>query len=321
LSSIKALDVHAHFLPAPYIAALHLAGVTAVDNGLPIPHWDVGQAIEAMDRGDIGCAMLSISSPFVHFVDQGQTVSLCMAINDAAAEVVAAHSERFGAMMILPLPDIAASLAELERAFDTLGLEGVCIPSNARGLYPGDAKMFPLLSELDRRKATVFVHPTTPCCFDAFNLSLPAPFIEFPFETTRAVASLLFGGALSMFPNIRYIVPHAGGTIPFLESRISGAGASRYVEAPRDREETRRMLAALYYDTVTAAQIQFDALRALAPISNIVFGSDYPWNPSAPSSMTAAFRQLDLNENDQTMILQGNAMKLFPGLHSRCFGK
>jgi 6-methylsalicylate decarboxylase len=321
LSTIKSLDVHAHFLPAPYLEALRSAGVTTVDNGLPIPHWDADQAIEAMNEGDIGCAMLSVSSPFLHFVEQAQTPALCRTINDSAAEIVANHPARFGAMMILPLPDIDASLTELERAYDTVGLEGVCIPSNARGLYPGDATMFPILAELDRRKASVFIHPTMPCCFEVFNLSLPAPFIEFPFETTRAVASLLFGGALSRYPDIRFILPHAGGTIPFLENRICGVGASPYVETRRDREQTRRMLAALYYDTVTAAQVQFDALRALVPISNIVFGSDYPWNPSPPVSMTAAFRQLQMNERDQSMILQGNAAKLFPDLHKRCFGQ
>jgi hypothetical protein len=89
LSRIKAIDVHAHFLPAPYIAALQSAGVTTVDNGLPIPHWDADRAIEAMNEADIGCAMLSVSSPFVHFVNQAQAPELCRAINNAAAEIVA----------------------------------------------------------------------------------------------------------------------------------------------------------------------------------------------------------------------------------------
>jgi hypothetical protein len=111
LSSVKAFDVHAHFLPAPYRAALQSAGVTTVDNGLSIPHWDADQAMKAMDKGDIGCAMLSVSSPFVHFVEQPQTVSLCRTTNDSAAEIVAEHPARFGAMMILPLPDIDASLS------------------------------------------------------------------------------------------------------------------------------------------------------------------------------------------------------------------
>ena len=319
----KALDVHAHFLPTPYLEALGSAGVTTVDNGIPVPGWEVGQAIEVMDQAGIGCGMLSVSSPFLHFLDQAETPALCRTINDSAAEIVTQNPTRFGAMMILPLPDIDASMPEIERAYDTLKLEGVCIPTNARGIYPGDAKMFPILEALDGRKASVLIHPTMPQCFDAFNLSLPAPFIEFPFETTRAVASLLFGGALTRYPNIRFILSHAGGTIPYLAARISAIGASPYAGmARRHPEETQRMLAALYYDTALSAnQTQFDALRMLAPASNILFGSDYPWNPG-PSvvMMSAAFRQLRMSEQDRTLILQGNSVNLFPGLHGRCFG-
>jgi 6-methylsalicylate decarboxylase len=155
MSHDEALDVHAHFLPTPYLEALRSAGVTTVDNGIPVPGWEVGQAIEVMDQAGIGCGMLSVSSPFLHFLDQAETPALCRTINDSAAEIVTQNPIRFGAIMILPLPDVDASVAEIERAYDTLKLEGVCIPTNARGIYPGDAKMFPVLEELDRRKASV----------------------------------------------------------------------------------------------------------------------------------------------------------------------
>jgi predicted TIM-barrel fold metal-dependent hydrolase len=138
-----------------------------------------------------------------------------------------------------------------------------------------------------------------------------------------AVASLLFGGALTRYPNIRFILPHAGGTIPYLAARISAIGASPYAgKARRAAEETQRMLAALYYDTALSAnQTQFDALHALVPMSNILFGSDYPWNPGASVvGMSAAFRQFHMSDQDRTLILQGNSAKLFPGLHGRCFG-
>jgi 6-methylsalicylate decarboxylase len=323
MDSERAFDVHAHFLPRPYREALRSAGVATVDNGIPVPEWNVDEALEVMDQAGIDCGMLSVSSPFLHFLDQAETPALCREINDAAVEIVRRNPTRFGAMMILPLPDVAASMAEIERAYDILGLEGVCIPTNARGLYPGDTKMAPVLAELDRRKASVLIHPTTPRCFEAFNLSLPAPFIEFPFETTRAAASLLFAGALTRYPNIRFILPHAGGTIPYLASRISAIAASPYAgEARREAAETLRMLSALYYDTALSAnQTQFDALRALVPASNILFGSDYPWNPGAGVvGMSAAFLQLRMSEQDRSLILQGNSATLFPTLHGRCFG-
>jgi 6-methylsalicylate decarboxylase len=143
------------------------------------------------------------------------------------------------------------------------------------------------------------------------------------FRGGAAPSWLLFGGALTRYPNIRFILPHAGGTIPYLAARISAIGASPCAgKGRRDLEETQRMLAALYYDTALSAnQTQFDALRTLAPTSNILFGSDYPWNPG-PSvvMMSTAFRQLRMSEQDRTLILRGNSVNLFPGLHGRCFG-
>ena len=133
--------------------------------------------------------MLSVSSPHVSFADPARAPAPSRAINDEAAAIRARHPGRFGAYAILPLPDMAASLAELDRALGELKLDGVALPTHAEGAYLGDVRLSPLMEALDARGATVFIHPTSPCCFEAFGLELPAPMIEFPFETTRTHAA------------------------------------------------------------------------------------------------------------------------------------
>src|SRR5262249_28385374 len=156
----------------------------------------------------------------VSFIDRAGAIGLCRSINDAAAEIRQRYPSRFGAYAILPLPDSAASLTELERSLDQLGLDGVALPTHVEGRYLGDAQWAPLLQALNARQVTVFIHPTSPCCFEAFGLGLPAPMIEFPFDTTRTVASLIYSGTLARCPDINFILPHAGGTLPFLAPRI-----------------------------------------------------------------------------------------------------
>ncbi len=323
MSKPQTIDVHAHFLPPVYQAALQDAGVKSLDGGMPIPEWSAERALAIMDEVGIAGAVLSVSSPHVSFVDATRAARLCRSINDYAAEVRHRYPDRFGAYAILPLPDVAASIAELDRALDVLELDGVALPTHADGQYLGDPRLAPLLQALDDHQATVFVHPTSPCCFEAFGLELPAPMIEFPFDTTRSAVSLLYSGALTRHPGINFILPHAGGTLPFLASRIVLVGSipvmgTRAV-APADAMQA---LAGFYYDTalsVTPAQIA--ALRALAPVSQLLYGTDFPFaNEPRVRMAEDAFASLVFTAEEQEMVRQGNAARLFAAFAARCCG-
>jgi len=315
------IDVHAHFLPPVYLDALRDAGLKTVDGGIPPPAWSAEQALALMDEIGVAGALLSISSPHVSFLDPARAVTLCRAINDEAAELKRAHPRRFGAFAILPLPDMDASLAELRRGLDELGLDGVALPTHSEGHYLGDPRLAPLLAELDARAAAVFVHPTSPRCFAEFGLELPAPMIEFPFDTTRAAVSLLFSGALARHPRIAFILSHAGGTLPFLAMRIAGVGSlpalgARALPPPAAFEAFSR----LHYDTALSVMPQqIAALRALAPITQILYGTDFPFAPADRVRLTeAAFTALPFTEEEQAMVRHGNAARLFPRFAERC---
>jgi len=204
-------------------------------------------------------------------------------------------------------------------ALDELDLDGVALPTHAAGRYLGDAQLAPLLEYLDDRSAAVFVHPTSPCCFEAFGLALPAPMIEFPFDTTRAVASLLFSGALARHPGIEFILPHAGGTLPLLAPRIAAIGSTpvlgdRAVPLP----DAMQAFARLHYDTaLSATPQQIAALRSLAPISQVVYGTDYPFAPEPLVRLADGVIATLFDANEQEQIRCGNAARLFDDLARR----
>ena len=264
---VPTIDVHAHFLPPVYREALRSAGLTLLDGGMPIPDWSAEAAISLMDEIGVAGAMLSVSSPFAVTVAGDGADRLCRSVNEYAAELKARHPKRFGALAMLPVPFMDQSLAELTRALDKLGLDGVALPTNAAGLYLGSEQMAPLLDALDERGATVFVHPTSPCCFEAFGLRLPAPMIEFPFATTRAIVSLLYSKALERRKRIKFIFTHGGGTAPFLASRVLRIGGTplvgdRAVPVP----EAASWLARWHYDLASVNTAgQFTALREMVP--------------------------------------------------------
>jgi 6-methylsalicylate decarboxylase len=322
MSKPTTIDVHAHFLPPVYQDALRDAGLKTLDGGIPTPTWSPERALAIMDEVGVTGAVLSVSSPHLNFVNQSRAIVLARSINDYAAEIKRCHPDRFGAYAILPLPDIAASLAELNHALDQLELDGVALPTHIEGRYLGDAHLAPLLAALDARQATVFVHPTSPPCFEAFGLELPAPMIEFPFDTTRTALSLLYSGALARHPGINFILPHGGGTLPFLAPRIAAVGSLTPVLGDRAIKPADAMqaLARFYYDTaLSVTPQQIAALRALASISRVLYGTDFPFaNEDRLRGADAAFDALTLTAEEQTMVRHRNAIPLFEAFAARC---
>ena len=162
--------------------------------------WSEAAALEMMDRQGIETAMVSLSSPSAHFLPLAERPGLVREINEAGAALMRAHPTRFGFFATLPLPDVAAALTEIAYVFDTLGVDGVILETNVDGHYLGTDLFAPVFAELNRRGATVFLHPTSPACFAAVALGRPAPLLEFPLDTTRAVTDLIYIRTLQTCP-------------------------------------------------------------------------------------------------------------------------
>lgn len=315
------IDVHAHFLPEVYARALAQAGMRTLDGGFPVPRWSAEAAIEMMDRQEIATAMVSLSSPSAHFLPPAERPALVREVNDAGAGLMRSDPGRFGYFATLPMPDVAASLAEMRRAFDELGADGVVLQTNTDGIYLGAPAFAPIFAELNRRKATLFLHPTSPACFEALSLGRPAPLLEFPLDTTRTIVDLLYARTLQTNPDINLIVPHGGAALPALIARIAAFAGVPFVEPrPASEAEVFETLERLYYDVALSAHpVPFAALRRIAPITQILFGSDWPFTPEA--GVARNIRQLtqsnDLSEGEARAIARENAERVFPRLAQR----
>ena len=311
----KRIDVHHHILPPNFVSALNSLSIPWT-GGPEVPSWSLQQAHDMMGAMGIDAAVASPSPGVYWGGDTGFAVKLARETNEFVADVVRDDPEHFGGFATVPLPDVDASLEELEYAYDTLGLDGVVLYTSQGDRYLGDRSYDPFFEELDRRKAIVFIHPTTiPPGADATGLTIPFGVAEFTFDTTRAVMNMLYSGTLERYPSIRYIVSHAGGTIPYLAWRIAGAS---YLPELRDRApktDGLALLQKLYYDTaLSTSEFVFGALKEFVPMSQVLFGSDFPY--IGPAVLQAERYGLEnskvLDDAARAAIDRGNALTLFP---------
>jgi predicted TIM-barrel fold metal-dependent hydrolase len=304
------IDVHHHILPPDYVRSVGDARIGPLILAGRTPQWSPMASLEAMDRNGIATAVTSISAPGLWFGDAAQTAYLTRHCNDYAASIRRDFPGRFGFFASLPLPDVDASLKEIAYALDVLHADGIGLLTSCGSQYPGDPAFAPVFDELDRRKAVVYFHPTAAPCSTCLA-NLPAATLEFPFDTTRAVASLLFSGTFARCRNIRFIFSHAGGAIPFLAERIGRlAGKPEYRSQVPDGAV--RELQRLYYDTALSAnRLAFASLLELVPPSKILFGSDYPFAPEATMTATVeGLAKLGLEPAALAAIERGNALDL-----------
>jgi predicted TIM-barrel fold metal-dependent hydrolase len=308
------IDVHAHYIPEPYRDALVAAGQVHPD-GIPgLPDWNETMALAAMDQLSVRLAILSISSPGVHFGDAAAAVALARAVNEAGAQIKTSTPSRFGFFAALPLPEIDAAVAETRYALDTLGADGVSLLTNHRGMYLGDERLEPIYTEVAARKAVVFVHPTSPPQ-PTGPPGFAAPIIEFIFETTRSMTDLVLSGVLRRHPELRIIVPHAGAALPILAGRVDMLAPLARVGNGADVPSLRAALKTLHFDLAGApVEEQLAALLSVADPSRLHYGSDFPFTPL--QGCLYLTRQLQtsrlLDDTGLDAIFRDNAVDLFP---------
>ena len=311
--SNKIIDVHHHILPPGYMSEL---GERIGAQGLfgSPPEWSPQISIDAMDRNGIGAAITSISAPGVWFGDTAEAARLARGCNEYAAQMKRDYPGRFGFFAILPMPDVALTLREIEYAFDTLGADGVDLMTNVAGRYPGEAVFQPVFDDVNRRKAVAFFHPVAGAYGNPMP-HVPVPSLEFPFETTRAITSLLYGGTLARCHDMRFVFSHGGGAIPFLVQRIARLTARpEFKNAVPDGVLAE--LARIYVDTALAANLfAFEPIRRLMPVSHILFGSDFPHagEPTLIGTLKGT-DEVELTAAEVLGVKGGNAAALFPSL-------
>ena len=213
------IDIHHHFAPPAWIAEVKGRPLLNAAN----TRWSPAQSIEDMDRGGVAAAVVSITNPGLWFGDAAVTNRLARACNEYGAKLVADYPRRFGLFASMPLPDVDATLEEIEYAYGALKADGIGLLTSYDDLWLGNAKFRPVMEELNRRNAVVHVHPTAANCCRNLDYGVGPGSIEYGTDTTRAIIGVAFSGDAAKFPNIRFIWSHAGGSAPFLAARIDGA--------------------------------------------------------------------------------------------------
>jgi predicted TIM-barrel fold metal-dependent hydrolase len=305
------IDTHHHMLPDFFWQETENA--EAPVGGLAPLRWSKEVTLSFMDDASIDVAVLSLSTPGVHTGDSTKARTLARRCNEFAAGLVGARPDRFMSLASLPLPDVDASLEELSYAIDVLGLDGFVLFTNSNGVYLGDAALEPVFEELERRKAVVFVHPNPSPDAVAHSLGLPDNLLDFPTDTNRAVAQMHYTNRFARTPNVKYIFSHAGGSIPYLAARFAIIDEMGFVAGGEQRGTAADMFRRMYWDTALAASDPvLRMLRDIAGISQILFGTDFPYQRRdlAVKSKQQILHSSALDDLERRAILDGNASSL-----------
>lgn len=320
-------DLHTHYYPPSYFELIRHApgefsfatdptGRTIIRHrgarffGVTAPMTDPIQRLADMDRVGIDVEVLSVSTPNVFFAEGVAQVEVARIVNDAYAELIAQHPARFKGFASIPMDAPDAAVKELDRALGELKLNGVVLLSNIRGRALTDASYRPFFEEANRRRTCIFLHPMLPAQSEPFNEYVLGPLVGFPFDTSLAVARMCFHGMFRDFPEIRWVIGHLGGAIPYLMERLDNGY--------RDFAECRARLDALpstylkrlHYDTVSFSGPALRMVRDLVGVDHMVMGSDYPHMLGSIDRAVTSIEALDIPAHEKQAIFSGTALHI-----------
>ncbi|MGW4399067.1 amidohydrolase family protein [Amycolatopsis nivea] len=307
------IDTHAHFYPpeTPQQRSARWELMKQADWQTPAPpEWDPDSTLAYMDRTGIATQLLSNIPK--------NTAALRLS-NDYGASLVERYPTRFGLLAALPTDDCDAALSEVERADTDLHADGYAVTCHYNGVYLSDPSLEPLWAELDRRRATVFVHP------DAYamgEMGRPPVIIDVAFETARTVTDMLYRAVFRRHPGITFVLAHCGGALPALSGRLRLLGLEQWVPNPQHltADEMDRHLKRLYLDTAATAPTALGPAVAMVGADHLVYGSDCGVPCTTEATMDAnlaailGYEHLTVAERE---AIGRNALVLYPRLAER----
>lgn len=313
LNAGRRIDVHHHASPPAWLDVVRPRGIDPL-----AANWSKEKSLADMDRAGIQTAILSITQPGVVFPDMDRAAGrrLARECNEWQARLAADSGGRFGFFAALPMLDTEGALQEIAYSLDTLRADGIGLLTSYEDKWLGDPAFFPIMEELNRRKAVVYTHPTTATCCRNLQQNVQPVMIEFGTDTTRTIASILFNGNARRFRDIRWIFSHAGGTMPFLIERFVRNPILVPSSRPLFPDGVLPELQRFYYDAAqTANPSAMSALTKIIPTSQIVFGSDFPYRTSFDH--VKGLRECGVFDAAAlAMIEQQNARGLLPRLRA-----
>jgi 6-methylsalicylate decarboxylase len=306
------IDTHHHAIPSFYRDALRKAKIDEA-GGRELPEWSPEASLRTMAELNVATTILSVSTPGTAFLPSvTDATSLARDVNDYLAELVGAQPDRFGFFAVVPMPHLSASIDEVARSLDELNADGVVLLANSAGSYLGQEGQDDLFAALDARSAVVFIHPAD---LPGPTVDGVAPFAaDFLLDTTRAAYLLVRNGICRKYPNIKFILSHAGGFVPYASHRMAVAIMAEAGRSPMDSLDD---FAGFYFDTaLSSSAAALPSLLAFAKPGHVTFGSDWPFAPIAAAKLFAAGLETypALVPDAREAIECTNALALFPRL-------
>lgn len=299
------IDVHHHIVSPGFVAELRSMLQP------PTLNWTPERSLEDMDRAGVATAITSVTTPGVWIGDHEQGRRLARDSNDYAARLAGDYPGRFGTFAAVPLPHIEASLQEIEYGLDVLKADGIALFTSYRDKWLGDPAFDPVMEELNRRQAVVFVHPEAPLCCRGLLPGVHEAVLEYGFDTTRAITRILFSGTALRYRDIRWIFCHGGGTAPFLAERLMRTPGMNKSLAQYVPDGVMAELQRFHYDVAQIAHpMALAALTRMVPISQILWGTDFPFRLG--TEYVKALGEFGFGAEDLHKIERDNALRLLP---------
>ena len=324
---LRKFDLHTHYYPTIYFDKIRdlpsefsfdqsPSGQTIIKYrgarffGVTPPMTDVAQRLEDMDRVGIDVEVVSLSTPNVFFTDANHQPEIARMVNDSYAELIAKHPTRFKGFASIPMDAPDAALEELRRAIDELKLNGVILLSNIGGKALTSPEYRPFFAEANRMKLCILLHPMLPANTEPFREYVLGPIVGFMFDTTLAVARMCFDGMFREFPNIRWIVAHLGGAVPYLMERMDNGWRDFSECRAKIDELPSNYLKKLYYDTVNFNPHLLNLVREMIGSDHMVMGSDYPHLLGSIERAVSSVEGLDIPQAEKRRIFEGTALSI-----------
>lgn len=324
---MRIIDVHNHFYPPEYLAALKsrqsVVKVTTDKDGNPHIHYpgdynvavaghrDIAYRQSVLEKEGVDTQVITLTTPGTHVENARYAAKLASLVNDAFATIVAERKPRFAALATLPLNSPKAAVKELQRAMEQLKLPGAMLFSNVNGVALADKRFWPMYEYANATGAVLHIHPTSPVGVEAMTEYWLMPLVGFLMDTTLAAAHLVFSGVPERYPNIKWVLGHLGGAVPYMAERFDRgyeAFAECRVNIARKPSEYLRNW---HYDTVNFNKDALELAVKFAGADHILAGSDYPHQIGSIPSMLRALRGLSIPDADKARILGGNAARLY----------
>ncbi len=322
------IDIHNHYYPEAFIEELEKGAIpdlqifrdevgrkVMVHKGTRVvtitpPMNNVELRLRDMAKAGIDMQVLSLSVPSVDAFPPEEGMAFAQMVNEELSKISKKYPDRFAFFATTPLKARDGAIAELSRAVEELGARGVILGSNIDG-NPLDRPDFrPFFSRVAELDIPILIHPMTPAGNDSMNDYRLAPMIGFEMDLCLATVRMIMGGILGDFPNLKVIISHLGGAIPYLIERIENCFRAYPECKVHIQDSPKNYLKKIYLDTVSFHPPALMCAYAFHGPKHLILGSDYPHVIGDIERSVSSIQNLNIPDKEKEWIFSENLKPL-----------